>query len=826
MNKLLLFATFILTASLLKSQTPTASFANWKDNKKAAYTIIHDDFSAYVSGIYQNADPIATSRGIKFCFGAITHPDQCGPLEWAKAKTMISHGHECINHSHTHRCGGSASACTGQETYGTADFGTELGLSSQTIEAETGIKPLFFIHPYDASSTAIENYLANIGYLGARGGTQATYNASNFSDFMHLNFYVYAPGTAIATLDEAVRTTIAAGGYAIREFHGVADPSWGALSIAEYTNHLDYVKTQMDNGNLWSATASEAITYKMQRDAYQPSVVYNATTGQVDVNFTRVQNINTNVLKTPLTVNVNLNTTTNNYTASQNGLPVTFTRSGNTLSFNVYPHQGNVVLNCSGCNGGGITVPDVTKLTAVPQTLSALVTWTNPASTSFNDVLVVAKAGSGFTTKPVGTNYTANSDFTGNGETFEGGKVVYQGIGTNLNITNLAAGQTYFVRVFVRNGTDWSFGNEVMVTIPSVPSAVPDVTNLVANPQGISAMLSWINPTTTNKDVLVVVKAGSGFTTKPLDTMYITRTNFMSTSSAIFEGGKAVYQGSRSQITITNLVPDQTYYVRVFVRLGTQWSNGIETTLTIPPVQNVTNLVAVPQTNTVVTSWQNPNTLSNRFLVVVKAGSGFATKPTQPISAYSASSNFTGSGTVFEGGKVVYKSTGSAITIRNLPLGATYYIRVYTLLNTVWSNGVETTVTLPAANTLASVVNTNVANSVQEQDKNVLQINDAPEGFPLYLIDKNAINSSIPYTFNIYPNPAKDRIAIDLSECEGQKVNIQILNFLGKEVYNEKIEAASPVHSVNINALEDGQYMLRIATQGKKAMIKKLIVVH
>ena len=31
----------------LSSQTPTASFATWKDNKKAAYSIIHDDYSDY-----------------------------------------------------------------------------------------------------------------------------------------------------------------------------------------------------------------------------------------------------------------------------------------------------------------------------------------------------------------------------------------------------------------------------------------------------------------------------------------------------------------------------------------------------------------------------------------------------------------------------------------------------------------------------------------------------------------------------------------------------------------------------------------------------------
>jgi stringent starvation protein B len=374
MNKLLLFITFLLGTLLLRSQTPTASFSNWKDNNKAAYTIIHDDFSSAVSGIYAHADPIATPLGIKFCFGAITHPDQCGPTEWAKARAMVSHGHECINHSHTHRCGGSASACSGQLTYGVSEYGVELGQSSTIIQTETGVKPLFFIHPYDAPSTAIETYLTGIGYLGARGGTQATYNASNFTDFMHLNYYVYAPGTAISTLDQAVSTTIAAGGYAIREFHGIDDASWGVMTRTNYENHLNFVKAQMDAKNLWSATASEVITYKMQRDAYQPSATYSVGSGQVNVNFTNVQTINTSVLKTPVTVNVDLKTisTTNLYTVSQNGNAVAFTRNANIITFNVYPHQGNVILNCTNCALAAPSVGTITQPTCALATGSVV----------------------------------------------------------------------------------------------------------------------------------------------------------------------------------------------------------------------------------------------------------------------------------------------------------------------------------------------------------------------------------------------------------------------------------------------------------------------
>ena len=318
MNKfhLHLFAFFILIAHPLSSQTATASFATWKDNKKAAYTIIHDDYASYVPGIFRDADRIATPLGIHFSFGAITN--FCDATDWTNARTMISHGHECINHSHNHKCGGSADQCTGLTTYSSADFATELGLSSQTIETNTGVKPRFFIHPYDAPSEAIITYLNNLGYVGTRAGTQGIVNESNFTDFNHLNYFVYdGSAAALASLNTAVDAAIAVNGYAIREFHGIDDGSYAFMTAANYTSHLNYVKSKMDDGSLWSATSTEAITYKMQRDAFQPVVAYTAGSGIIDVTFTALKTIDPSVLKTPVTVNVNLNGIVGNYDVLQ-----------------------------------------------------------------------------------------------------------------------------------------------------------------------------------------------------------------------------------------------------------------------------------------------------------------------------------------------------------------------------------------------------------------------------------------------------------------------------------------------------------------------------
>ncbi len=120
------------------------------------------------------------------------------------------------------------------------------------------------------------------------------------------------------------------------------------------------------------------------------------------------------------------------------------------------------------CASGSLAV---TGATATPGVTSAVVAWTNPM-VPFSNVLVVAKAGSGFQSQPTATTYTANASFTGNAAEVEGGKVVYQGPGTSVGVTNLTAGQLYYFRIYTRNGNAWTGGVEVSAT-PTAPVTPP-----------------------------------------------------------------------------------------------------------------------------------------------------------------------------------------------------------------------------------------------------------------------------------------------------------------------------------------------------------------
>ncbi len=111
------------------------------------------------------------------------------------------------------------------------------------------------------------------------------------------------------------------------------------------------------------------------------------------------------------------------------------------------------------------------------------------------------------------------------------------------------------------------------------------VTNLTATPQTSSILLNWTNPTGTFNEVMVAAQASTGFLSNPSGTNYVADPNFAGAGTG-FEQGKIVYKGTGQNVTITNLVAGTVYYFRVFTRIGTSWTGGVETSSSI-----ATNLV-------------------------------------------------------------------------------------------------------------------------------------------------------------------------------------------------------------------------------------------
>jgi hypothetical protein len=70
-------------------------------------------------------------------------------------------------------------------------------------------------------------------------------------------------------LDGYVDEAIAAGGWAVRELHGLdpVDPkAWEAVSVADYRIHLDHLRSRADAGALWVEGPTTIARYRFARD--------------------------------------------------------------------------------------------------------------------------------------------------------------------------------------------------------------------------------------------------------------------------------------------------------------------------------------------------------------------------------------------------------------------------------------------------------------------------------------------------------------------------------------------------------------------------------
>lgn len=97
---------------------------------------------------------------------------------------------------------------------------------------------------------------------------------------------------------------------------------------------------------------------------------------------------------------------------------------------------------------------------------TATINWTSPTGCSDN-VLVFVTDGIFTSAVPTGNGGTYNAITTfGGGTPFDGGFTIYKGTGNSVTVTGLTNGDTYFFKVFTRNGLVWSNG----ITASCTPS--------------------------------------------------------------------------------------------------------------------------------------------------------------------------------------------------------------------------------------------------------------------------------------------------------------------------------------------------------------------
>lgn len=327
-----------------------ATVTTWKNGATAAYTMVHDDYCAgdITTGFNQVVDPALTERGLVATFAAIT--GWCSPEQWTAAKTLIGHGHEIASHGRNHIVSSDPAW----------DMQAELVQSRQDIADHLdGYQASYFVWPQDtATQTALALLSSTPGYLGARAanrdlgngtieyGKAAGVNPSWFGPTFHVlwdvftnagEFSIYPGGGEI--LNQHVDAAIQQGGWSTRTMHGVGSGGWEPVPLARYLAHLDYVKAKVDANQLWVATASDVVKYRMARDACVPAL----QSDRLGLAFPAAD-AGCQKYATPLTLELTVDSTA----------PVLFKQAGQTLV--AVPRGGNTYRVTASPLAGSITV--------------------------------------------------------------------------------------------------------------------------------------------------------------------------------------------------------------------------------------------------------------------------------------------------------------------------------------------------------------------------------------------------------------------------------------------------------------------------------------
>jgi peptidoglycan/xylan/chitin deacetylase (PgdA/CDA1 family) len=303
------------TAPAAASSFRVDGVATWRGDATAAYSLIHDDIcDAHALGVFSAAEPELDRRGLHAGFGVVV--GACAAQgRWPEVRALIAHGHDVFSHSWDHPCltenAALAESCDPKAPR-SVDFATEIGRAATALQAVTGRAPEFFIFPYDVCDPAAVAYLQRAGYLSARCGTPGV-NEAAFGDPFAVRFDVFGPSYSRAfgssacaatsagaapvqyvtppaaytsacrrdVLDGYVDEAIAAGGWAVRELHGLdpADPEgWETVALSDYRAHLDHVVEKIAAGALWVEGPTTVVKYRLAREACAlPTVVAGDT---------------------------------------------------------------------------------------------------------------------------------------------------------------------------------------------------------------------------------------------------------------------------------------------------------------------------------------------------------------------------------------------------------------------------------------------------------------------------------------------------------------------------------------------------------------------
>ncbi|MBT3629990.1 MAG: T9SS type A sorting domain-containing protein [Candidatus Marinimicrobia bacterium] len=240
-----------------------------------------------------------------------------------------------------------------------------------------------------------------------------------------------------------------------------------------------------------------------------------------------------------------------------------------TLEFNGFEatdegiYLDNIVITTS---SSSVANPSVFALEYATSDKISL-TWTAPSGT-YDNVLVFGRSGSAVDHTPsgAGSGYSdANAGWDSAGD-YDNSKLLYSGTGTNLTVTGLTDGTTYYFKAYAYDDSDWSSGTSDI----NDDAEVQDVTSLAVGSDNTQSEVTWTNytgaVTTWWDQVIVLAKSGSAVDATPSgDPSSYTANAEFSSGSQVGTGNYVVFKGTGTSQTVTGLTNGTTYHYEAFV---------------------------------------------------------------------------------------------------------------------------------------------------------------------------------------------------------------------------------------------------------------------
>jgi hypothetical protein len=548
----------------------------------------------------------------------------------------------------------------------------------------------------------------------AKEGSAVNANPSNGSN--PSADLIFGAGTEIGTGNYTVFNGTGSGPITIT---GLNPSTTYHFRIYEYCSpdRVYNLNTATDNPNSRATNAPAGPTISTSAISGSPFCVGNSATATVSVPFTITGTFNAGNVFT-----AQLSDASGSFASPQNIGSITQTTSGTinatipaTVSagtgYRIRVVSSNPSVDGSN-NGSNLTIQNFaapTSLAAVCGNQSATVSWSNPSC--FDEIMLVAKDGAFSTTLPTGDGnaYTANLTF-GNGTAFDGGFVVYKGTATSSGTINNLTDIPYHFKAFSRKGTIWLASNTDNCT-PENVCGTENFTNLPTNSPGNYLSRSWTgtdnvtwtaegartDQTLTGKAVCFGDNAtGNRWVKSPTYTDGIGRlkfkyvrgfTNTNARNIQVWVNGVQI--GANISVNTSSNTPqeyDEVLNIPGDVEIEIRSiSNGqvivddIEWTCysipcVLPTVHATTLGTSGITTQAANLSWTNGNGGSR--IVVVRAGSAVNADPINNTT-YLGNAVFGSGSEIGTGNYVVYKGSGSAVSISGLTPGTNYYVKIF-----------------------------------------------------------------------------------------------------------------------------------------------------